>query len=92
MPSMVNAGTYSATLHYLKPSKAAGTRDAKTVMAKMREMPVHDAFSENGVLREDGRMVHSMYFFEVEKPEELKGTWDYYKVLAEVPGDQAFRR
>ena len=88
---MVNAGTYSATLHYLKSVQAAGTRDAKAVIAKMREMPVQDAFAENGVLREDGRMVHSMYLFEVKKPEELKGTWDYYKLLAEVPGDQAFR-
>jgi branched-chain amino acid transport system substrate-binding protein len=59
-------------------------------MAKMREMPVQDAFTENGVLREDGRMVHSMYLFEVKKPES-KGTWDYYKLLAEVPSDQAFR-
>jgi branched-chain amino acid transport system substrate-binding protein len=91
MPPMVNAGTYSATLHYLKAVQAAGTRDAKTVMAKMREMPVNDAFAENGVLREDGRMTHSMYLFEVKKPEESKGTWDYYKLLAEVPADQAFR-
>jgi branched-chain amino acid transport system substrate-binding protein len=91
MPSMVNAGTYSATLHYLKSVQAAGTRDAKAVIAKMREMPVQDAFAENGVLREDGRMVHSMYLFEVKKPDESKGTWDYYKLLAEVPGDQAFR-
>ena len=91
MPPMVNAGTYSATLHYLKAVQAAGTRDAKAVMAKMREMPVRDAFAENGVLREDGRMMHSMYLFEVKKPEESKGTWDYYKLLAEVPADQAFR-
>jgi branched-chain amino acid transport system substrate-binding protein len=91
MPSMVNAGTYSATLHYLKAVQAADTRDAKTVMAKMREMPVRDAFTENGVLREDGRMVHSMYLFEVKKPEESKGKWDYYKLLAEIPADQAFR-
>jgi branched-chain amino acid transport system substrate-binding protein len=91
MPSMVNAGTYSAILHYLEAVKAAGTRDAKAVMAEMREMPIHDAFAENGALREDGRMVHSMYLFEVKKPEESKGTWDYYKLLAEVPGDQAFR-
>jgi branched-chain amino acid transport system substrate-binding protein len=91
MPPMVNAGTYSATLHYLKAVQAAGTRDTKAVMAKMREIPVRDAFTDNGVLREDGRMVHSMYLFEVKKPEESKGTWDYYKLLAEVPADQAFR-
>jgi branched-chain amino acid transport system substrate-binding protein len=91
MPTMNQAATYSATLHYLKAVKAAGTKDTKTVLAKMREMPVRDAFTDNGFLREDGRMVHSMFLFEVKKPEESKAPWDYYKVLAEVPGDQAFR-
>jgi branched-chain amino acid transport system substrate-binding protein len=91
MPTMNQAATYSATLHYLKAVQAAGTKEAKPVMAKMRATPVHDAFTDNGVLREDGRMVHSMFLFEVKKPEESKGPWDYYKVLAEVPGDQAFR-
>jgi branched-chain amino acid transport system substrate-binding protein len=91
MPTMNQASTYSATLHYLKAVQASGTRDTKTVMAKMRETPVRDAFTDNGVLREDGRMVHSMFLFEVKKPEESKGPWDYYKLLAEVPGDQAFR-
>ncbi|MBR0853464.1 ABC transporter substrate-binding protein [Bradyrhizobium liaoningense] len=91
MPTMNQAATYSATLHYLKAVQAAGTKDTKTVMAKMRELPVRDAFTDNGVLREDGRMVHSMYLFQVKKPEESKGPWDYYKLLAEVPADQAFR-
>jgi branched-chain amino acid transport system substrate-binding protein len=91
MPTMNQAATYSATLHYLKAVQSAGTRDTKPVMAKMRETPVRDAFTDNGTLREDGRMVHSMYLFQVKKPEESKGPWDYYKVLAEVPGDQAFR-
>jgi branched-chain amino acid transport system substrate-binding protein len=91
MPTMNQAATYSATLHYLKAAKAAGTRDTKPVLAKMREMPVRDAFTDNGVLREDGRMVHSMFLFQVKKPEESKGPWDYYKLLAEVPGEQAFR-
>ncbi|KYG97198.1 ABC transporter substrate-binding protein [Bradyrhizobium sp. DOA1] len=91
MPTMNQAATYSATLHYLKAVQAAGTKDTKTVMTKMRELPVRDAFTDNGVLREDGRMVHSMYLFQVKKPEESKGPWDYYKLLAEVPGDQAFR-
>lgn len=91
MPTMNQASTYSATLHYLKAVQAAGTRDTKPVLAKMRETPVRDAFTDNGVLREDGRMVHSMFLFEVKKPEESKGPWDYYKLLAEVPGDQAFR-
>ena len=91
MPTMNQASTYSATLHYLNAVKAAGTKETKPVLAKMRETPVRDAFTENGVLREDGRMVHSMFLFEVKKPEESKAPWDYYKVLAEVPGDQAFR-
>ena len=91
MPTMNQAATYSATLHYLKAVQAAGSRDTKPVMAKMREMPVRDAFTDNGFLREDGRMVHSMFLLEVKKPEESKYPWDYYKVLAEVPGDQAFR-
>ncbi|MCG6207073.1 ABC transporter substrate-binding protein [Rhodopseudomonas sp. HC1] len=91
MPTMNQAATYSATLHYLKAVKAANTKDTKTVLAKMREMPVRDAFTDNGFLREDGRMVHSMFLFEVKKPEESKAPWDYYKLLAEVPGDQAFR-
>ncbi|MGX7745214.1 ABC transporter substrate-binding protein [Rhodopseudomonas parapalustris] len=91
MPTMNQAATYSATLHYLKAVKAANSKDTKTVLAKMRELPVRDAFTDNGTLREDGRMVHSMFLFEVKKPEESKAPWDYYKVLAEVPGDQAFR-
>jgi len=91
MPTMNQAAIYSATLHYLKAVQAAGTKDTKTVMAKMRALPVRDAFTDNGVLREDGRMVHSMYLFQVKKPEESKGPWDYYKLLAEVPADQAFR-
>jgi branched-chain amino acid transport system substrate-binding protein len=78
-------------LHYLNAVKAAGTRDTKAVLAKMRETPVRDAFTDNGTLREDGRMVHSMFLFEVKKPEESKGAWDYYKLMAEVPGEQAFR-
>ena len=88
MPTMNQVSTYSATMHYLK---AVGARDTKPVMAKMREMPVRDYFTQNGVLREDGRMVHSMLLLEVKKPEESKYPWDYYKVLAELPGDEVFR-
>ena len=91
MPTMNQAATYSATLHYLKAVKAAGARDTKPVLAKMREMKVDDAFTSNGTLREDGRMVHSMLLLEVKKPDESKYPWDYYKVLAEVPGDEVFR-
>jgi branched-chain amino acid transport system substrate-binding protein len=91
MPTMNQAATYSATLHYLKAVQASGTRETKAVMTKMRETPVRDVFTDNGVLREDGRMVHSMFLFQVKSPEESSGPWDYYKLLAEVPGDQAFR-
>ena len=58
---------------------------------EMRETPVNDFYAKNGRVREDGRMVHSMFLFQVKKPEESKGPWDYYKTLAEVPADQAFR-
>jgi branched-chain amino acid transport system substrate-binding protein len=91
MPTMNQAATYSGTLHYLKALQATGTKDTKTVLAKMREMPVRDAFTDDGVLREDGRMVHSMFLLQVKKPEESKYPWDYYKVLAEVPGNEVFR-
>ena len=91
MPHMGDAGDYSSTMHYLDAVKAAGTDDAKTVMAKMREMPVNDFFAKNGRIREDGRFVHDMYVYEVKKPSESKYAWDYYKLRTVVPGDEAFR-
>jgi branched-chain amino acid transport system substrate-binding protein len=91
MPTMVQAGNYSAVSHYLKAVQAAGSKDTKIVLAKMRELPVRDMFTNNGVVREDGRMVHSMFLFQVKSPAESKGPWDYYKLLAEVPRDQVFR-
>jgi branched-chain amino acid transport system substrate-binding protein len=89
MPSMIHAGTYSATLSYLKAVKAAGTKDTEAVAKKLKELPVDDAFAQGKVL-ENGRMVHDMYLFEVKKPSDSKKPWDYYKQLAVVPGDQAF--
>jgi branched-chain amino acid transport system substrate-binding protein len=91
MPTQIQAGVYSAVLHYLKAIDAAKTDEAKAVVAKMKEMPVNDFFAKNGKLREDGRMVHTMYLAQVKKPEESKGPWDYYKIIKEIPGDQAFR-
>ncbi|MCF2524609.1 ABC transporter substrate-binding protein [Bradyrhizobium sp. G127] len=91
MPHMGDAGDYSSTIHYLNAIKAAGTDDAKTVMAKMREMPVNDFFAKNGRVREDGRFIHDMYVYEVKKPSESKYAWDYYKLRAVIPGDEAFR-
>ena len=89
-PTMIQAGTYSAALHYLKAVKAAGTDEAKAVMAKMREMPVNDFFAKNGKLRADGRMVHDMYLVQVKKPSESKYPWDYYHIRQVIPGDEAF--
>ncbi|WFU40698.1 ABC transporter substrate-binding protein [Bradyrhizobium sp. CB82] len=89
MPSMIHAGTYSATLSYLKAVKAAGTKDPDAVAKKLKELPVDDDFAQGKVL-ENGRMVHDMYLFEVKKPSESKRPFDYYKLLATVPGDKAF--
>ena len=91
MPNMGQAGVYSATTHYLKAVQAAGTVDTAKVMATMRETPVNDFFAKNGRIREDGRMVHDMYLFEVKKPSESKQPWDYYKLIATVPAEQAFQ-
>jgi branched-chain amino acid transport system substrate-binding protein len=89
MPSMIHAGTYSATLQYLKAVKAAGTKDSDAVAKKLKELPVDDAFAQGKVL-DNGRFVHDLYLFEVKKPSESKKPWDYYKQLAVVPGDKAF--
>src|SRR3954468_10908761 len=90
MPSMIHAGTYSATLSYLKAVKAAGTKDPDAVAKKLKELPVDDDFAQGGKVLENGRMVHDMYLFEVKKPSESKKPWDYYKQLAVVPGEKAF--
>jgi branched-chain amino acid transport system substrate-binding protein len=91
MPSMIQTGSYSAVRHYLKAIEAAGTDEAKAVMAKMRATPVNDAFAKGGTLRADGRMVHDMYLMQVKSPAESKGPWDYYKVLTTIPGNEAYR-
>jgi branched-chain amino acid transport system substrate-binding protein len=90
-PTSLQAGTYSATLHYLKATAAAGTLEASAVMAKMREIPVNDFMTRNGRLREDGRLVRDMYLLEVKSPKESKGEWDLLKVLSSISGDEAFR-
>src|SRR5262249_51528883 len=88
MPGMVQAGTYSAVLHYLKAMQAAGTADGKAVADKIRELPVDDFFAK-GRVREDGRMMHDMYLVEVKTPSESKAKWDYYKVLRRIPAEEA---
>jgi len=91
MPTQVQAGAYSVVNHYLKAIKAAGTKDPDAVMAKMRELPISDFMSHDAKLRIDGRVQRELYLFEVKKPEESKGPWDYYKQLAVVPADKATR-
>jgi len=91
VPGGAQAGVYSSVTHYLKAVKAAGTTDAAAVMKIMKETPINDMFAKNGRIREDGRMVHDMYLFEVKKPQESKGRWDDYKLLATIPGDEAFQ-
>lgn len=91
MPTMAQASVYSAVRHYLIAIAAAGTDEAKAVMAKMRAIPVNDFYVKNGQLREDGRLVHDMYFSQVKKPSESTKPWDYYNMLGVIPGSQAFR-
>lgn len=91
MPTMSQAGVYSAVMHYLKAIDATKTDEALPVVARMKATPVHDMFAENGVVREDGRMVHDMYLVQVKAPADVKKPWDYYKVLRTVKGDDAFR-
>jgi branched-chain amino acid transport system substrate-binding protein len=91
VPTSAQAGVYSSVLHYLKAVKAAGTTDPEAVMKIMKTTPINDMFAKNGRIREDGRMVHDMYLFEVKQPSESKGRWDDYKLLATVPGDEAFQ-
>lgn len=90
MPTAAQASVYSSMTHYLKAVKQAGSTDSAAVMKIMKETPVKDFFADNGVIREDGRMVHDMYLFEVKTPEESKGKWDDYKLLATIPGKDAF--
>lgn len=92
MPTMMQAGAYSATLHYLKTMAEMGpSRDGVAIVAKMKAMPTDDALFGKGRIREDGRKIHYMYLFEVKQPKESKGPWDYYKLLATIPAEEAFR-
>lgn len=90
MPNMVHAGTYSAVTQYLKAIEKAGSDDADAVSKALHEMPVSDIFTDNGKVAANGRMIHDMYLMQVKKPGESDIPWDYYTVLATIPGDQAF--
>jgi branched-chain amino acid transport system substrate-binding protein len=91
-PAMTVAGVYAETLHYLKAVAALkSAADGKAVVAKMKDLPTDDPLFGKGYIRADGRKIHPAYLFEVKKPEESKGEWDLYKLIATVPGDEAFR-
>jgi branched-chain amino acid transport system substrate-binding protein len=91
-PTMVQAGVYSAVTHYLKAVHALKSdADGAAVVAKMKEMPTDDRLFGKGSIRQDGRKIHPMYLFEVKKPAESKGPWDYYKLRATIPAEEAFR-
>ena len=90
MPNMVHAGTYSAVSSYLKAIDKAGTDDAEAVSKALKELPVNDVFAKNGKVAANGRMIHDMYLMQVKKPGESATPWDYYTVLATIPGNEAF--
>jgi branched-chain amino acid transport system substrate-binding protein len=89
MPSSLQAADYSATMNYLKAVQKVGTTDSEKVNKELRSMK-YDDFYHKGHVRADGRMIHDMYLFEVKSPKESKAPWDYYKLVATVPGDEAF--
>jgi branched-chain amino acid transport system substrate-binding protein len=90
MPTMWQAGVYSSVMNYLNAVKASGTDEPLRVAAKMREKPIEDFFARNGKLREDGLMVHDLILVQVKRPEESRYPWDYYQILAHIPGEEAF--
>jgi branched-chain amino acid transport system substrate-binding protein len=91
MPTMVQAGMYSAVMHYLQAVQAAGTDDSDKVMAKMKSTPVNDFFARDGRVLANGLMVHDMYLAEAKRPSESKGEWDLLKIRAVIPKEQAFQ-
>jgi branched-chain amino acid transport system substrate-binding protein len=91
MPTMAQAGVYASVLHYLKAVEALKSDEGTAVIAKMKAMPTDDPLFGKGVIRPDGRKIHPMYLFEVKKPSESKGPWDFYKVRAITPAADAFR-
>jgi branched-chain amino acid transport system substrate-binding protein len=90
MPTMIQAGFYSAVMHYLNAVEATGTDDSATVRAWMGENKINDFFAEGGYIREDGRMMHTMYLAEVKSPEESESEWDLAKILRDIPAEDAF--
>jgi branched-chain amino acid transport system substrate-binding protein len=91
-PTMNQAGVYEATTSYLNAVKAVNSLDANAVVKKLKETPINSFMTKNGKIREDGRLVRDMYLFEVKKPDESKGPWDYYKLISTIPGEEAYKR
>jgi branched-chain amino acid transport system substrate-binding protein len=89
-PTMDQAGYYSATLTYLSAVKSAGTTDSDKVMAELHRMKINDLFAKGGYIRADGVMIHDMYVMQVKSPQESRYPWDYYKVVSQMPGEEAF--
>jgi branched-chain amino acid transport system substrate-binding protein len=90
MPTMIHAGTYSATLNYLRAVKAAGTDEPKAVAKALRGLKIDDAYARNGHIRADGQMVHDLFLVEVKAPRDTEGAWDYYKLVQRIKGDEAY--
>lgn len=90
MPNMIHSGTYSAVLQYLKAVQKAGTDDTDAVAKQLHEMPVDDVFGRGGTVGPNGRMIHDMYLLQVKKPADSKEPWDYFNVLATIPGKEAY--
>lgn len=92
MPNDMQAGVYAGTLHYLKAVEKVGSpTDGRAVVTAMKSMPTDDTLFGKGSIRQDGRKLHAMYLFEVKKPNESHGGWDYYKLIESIPPEQAFR-
>lgn len=89
-PTMIQAGFYSAVTHYLRGIEATGTDDPATVRKRMGENRINDFLAKDGYIREDGRMIHTMYLAQVKTPDESQGDWDLAKVVSEIPGEEAF--
>jgi branched-chain amino acid transport system substrate-binding protein len=89
---MVQAGAYSAVRHYLEAVKAARTLAAPAVIEQLKAKPINDFVIRNGHIRGDGMLVHDMFLYEVKKPGESKGPWDLYKLIATIPGEEAYKR
>lgn len=90
-PTMVHAGIYSSTMHYLNAIQATGTDDTQTVRRHMMDTPINDMFAKGGVIREDGRMVHDMYLAKVKTPAESTNEWDLYDIIRTIPAEEAYR-